>query len=77
MTERRQKIRKNEVVINVTFLLSVILLLISAYTNYIVKTTNEKIDKNFGLIMALQEKVQHVELKIKEHIGWHNGRSSK
>lgn len=75
MQERRKPNKKHEIVLNSTFLMSVILLLISAYVAYLVKTVKDDIKENYSLILFLQTRYQQMEVTLYNHLGWHNGKN--
>lgn len=71
MPDSRRKDRG--IVINSSFLLSIIILLVSGYSTYVITNLSSKIDKNFDLVQECQNKIIDVKETVSSHLSWHDG----
>jgi hypothetical protein len=72
MSGKDDRRKDRGVVINTSFLLSVIILLTSAYSTYVITNLSSKIDKNFDLILECQEKYTEIKETVMTHLTWHD-----
>jgi hypothetical protein len=72
MSGKDDRRKDRGIVIHSSFLLSVLILLISAYSTYVITDLSKKIDKNFDLIMECQEKYTEIKETVMTHLTWHD-----
>lgn len=68
-----KKKEKNGVVINTNLLVSIILLLLTSYSTYVVSDLKSEMQKQYQTICQLADKIQTTSEKLFAHLGWHDG----
>ena len=66
MADQRRKDRG--IVINSSLLISVIILLVSGYSTFVIKSLSAKSDRNHELIMEIQTKYSELRNEVKDEI---------
>jgi flagellar biogenesis protein FliO len=69
--------RKPGVFISVNLLISILILIVSAYFTYVVRDVREKIQEQADSVKCLGQELVAANNKIVSHFGWHNGRGDK
>jgi len=80
MAERRKR-RKTDLAISGNLLISIILMLITGYAAFVIKSLSDKIDKNYNFFVECSTKIDTLQKDIVEngksiieHLAWHHGK---
>lgn len=68
---------KHGIIINTNLLISVLLLLLAAYSNYIIRSFEIELQKQYQMIYSITEKLHETNKKVTNHLGWHRGKKEK
>lgn len=69
--------RKPGVFISVNLLISILILIVSAYFAYVVRDVREKIQEQNNNTKTLAQELVAVNNKLISHFGWHIGKGDK